>query len=121
MPHANNLDLAVFPCMSKRHTTRLRATRGKTVATHDQIWDSADWVWRHLGGEEIARGYVLAMRLMKKVIAAKGRNGFLHDSMLSSGVRADFRSDGRGGIVRVDGRVFAAPRYDPSTGERGCV
>ena len=53
------------------------------------------------GGQELARGYVLVMWLMKRVIAARGGNGFLQELMLSSGVCAGFCSDSRGEIVRA--------------------
>ena len=107
MPHANVLDLSVFPAMSKRHSRLLRQWRGKhSVATHAEIWAAAVEVWRQLPTPHIGRGFVLVMRLMPKVIKARGSNSFLRKNGLASGVRADFKSGGGGRIVRKDGKKF---------------
>ena len=62
MPHMNNLDLAVFPCMSKRHGDFLRGHHGNSIADPDEVWKAAKQVWDDLPSATIARGYVLAYR-----------------------------------------------------------
>ncbi|CAJ1966061.1 unnamed protein product [Cylindrotheca closterium] len=48
MPHMNNLDLSVFPCMSRRHCAAARERGGLHVLKQDGIWDAAEDVWRTL-------------------------------------------------------------------------
>jgi hypothetical protein len=43
MPYANNLDLVVFPWMSKRHT-QLSRQHGNLVIPNDEIWKAAQEV-----------------------------------------------------------------------------
>lgn len=40
MPHSNNLDLSVFPCMSKRHTTNLQRRGSVQSIGKEEIWKS---------------------------------------------------------------------------------
>jgi len=89
MPHMNNLDLAVFPAMSKRHTTMLRESL-KSCAKPDAIWNAARQVWNDLPSSSIARGFILAYRVAGKVIENNGGNKFLHDNSFHAGVRSDF-------------------------------
>ena len=89
MPHANNLDLAVFPAMSKRHSALLQQY-SNTVAPVEEIHSAAVDVWSALESSTIARGFVLAHRIAKKVIKAKGGNEFLQKYDFHSSVRADF-------------------------------
>jgi hypothetical protein len=44
MPHMNNLDLAVFPCMSKMHTNLLKQYSNK-MAPAEEIWRTANSFW----------------------------------------------------------------------------
>ena len=67
-PHRNNLDLAVFPMMSKRHSHLLCNYTNRQTPIHD----------------------VLAYRIAKKVIANKGDNTFLQKQDFHSKVRNDF-------------------------------
>jgi hypothetical protein len=96
MPHANNLDLAVFPAMSKRHSQTLRDTASKGVAPPDEIWEAAEDVWSKLDSATIARGFVLAYRILGKVIEHKGSNEFLRTKEFHSNVRNDFQSTEKG-------------------------
>jgi len=95
MPHANNLDLCVFPMMSKRHSDLLRE-HSNSVPTQDQIWAAACEVWNTMPSSKIARGYVLAYRLMDKVIKSKGRNEWLRDGGLHQHTRKDFVNTDKG-------------------------
>ena len=99
MPHANVLDLAVFPAMSKRHGAMLREYSSRE-APADEIWRTAWSVWcDELTNDKVARGFVLAHRILKKVIATKGENSFLQKSFHSN-VRSDFYTERDGSIAK---------------------
>ena len=89
MPYANNLDLTVFPKMSKDHTALL-AKRGGSVADCDTIYKTAEEAWCGLASAKIASGFVLAYRIAAKVIEDEGENKFLCGSNFHLGVRNDF-------------------------------
>ena len=109
MPHMNVKDLAVFPSMSKRHTSLSRKRGGLSVSKEEEIWLAAKDVWDKLPNSTIARSYVLAHRIAKKVVAHNGDNTFLGDSNgLHCGVRDDFH-DTLNGVRRKDGRRIPAP------------
>ena len=99
MPHANDLDIVIFPSMSKRHSQTLRDFASKGVAPPDEIWKAADDVWRNLDSATIARGFVLVYRILAKVIQHNGLNEFLWDKEFHSSVRKDFQST-KMGIMR---------------------
>lgn len=90
MPHINNLDLAVFPMISKRHSSLLK-TYSNLQPPHEEIWRMAREVWSNLGSAEIARGCILAYPIAEKVIKSGGENTFLRKKQqFHSGVRSDF-------------------------------
>jgi len=95
MPHANNLDLVVFPMMSKRHSDLLREY-SNSVASPNMIWESAYKVWSDMPSSKIARGFVLAYRVMQQVIKNKGCNKFLRSGGLHNSTRKDFPSTATG-------------------------
>ena len=97
MPHMKNLNLAVFPAMSKRHSDMLRYY-SNSVAPPDRIWEGVEAVWSRLESSIISRGYVLAHRIATKFIAAKGCNTFLRGATFHCQVRKDFppSKNGRG-------------------------
>ena len=70
MPHSNVLDLAVFPAMSKHHSN-LMSQYSNTPAPPDKIWETCEQVWASLPSATIARGFVLAQRVARKVIDNK--------------------------------------------------
>jgi hypothetical protein len=96
MPHANNLDLAIFPAMSKHHSQTLHDTASKGVAPPNKIWKAADDVWRNLDSATIARGFVVAHRILDKVIQHNGSNEFLRAKEFHSSARKDFQSTAKG-------------------------
>ena len=71
MPHLNVLDLAVFPAMSKAHTD-LHRQHPKSVAENERIWTTAQQTWDNLDSPKIARSFVLAYRIVQKVIDNNG-------------------------------------------------
>jgi hypothetical protein len=115
-PHLNNLDLAVFPAMSTRHSI-LSRKKGLRVMNKEEVWDAAMQVWNELSSSVIARGFVQVHRLAQKVVQANGANGFLHakgDQGLHCGIKKDFH-DTEDGIKRRDNRRFIADAADAST------
>ena len=96
MPHANNLNIAVLPAMSKRHSQTLRDTASKGIASPDKIWEGTEDVWRNLDSATIARGFLLVYRILDKVIQHNGSNEFLRDKEFHSNVRKDFHSTEKG-------------------------
>ena len=101
MPHANNLDLAVFPAMSKQHSTLLKQNLDR-VANTDEIWEAVKKAWNDLPSASIARGFILANRIAKKVIDNKGSNTFLQKKDFHSGVRRDFQNTATGVVKRTN-------------------
>ena len=95
MPYSNNLDLTVFPCMSKRHT-ELLSKHGNRVASCDEIYSATEQVWRDIPSSTIAGGFVLAHRIAGKVIEEDGDNKFLSGADFHSGVRNDFINTDKG-------------------------
>jgi len=89
MPHLNVCDLALFPAMSKRHSELTRRFT-HSVASKDVIWKSAEQIWRNFPACKIARAFILAWRLAKKVIAKKGANTFLGTKEMHAQIREDF-------------------------------
>ena len=109
MPHMNTKDLAIFPSMSRRHTKLSRQRGGLSVLKEEEIWLAAKEVWDKFPNCKIARSYVLAHRIAKKVIEHEGDNTFLgSEKGLHCGVREDF-DDTIDGVRRKDGRRIGAP------------
>jgi hypothetical protein len=98
MPHMNNLALAVFPAMSRRHAELLRSLNGNRMANPEKVWAAAKEVWDDLPSATIARGFILAFRIAEKVVKNKGSNNFLQgkDGSLHSDVRRDFYDTTKG-------------------------
>ena len=48
MPYINVLDLAVFPCISKRHCSVACQKGGLHVLKEDEIWNAALEVWKKI-------------------------------------------------------------------------
>jgi len=91
MPHANVLDLGIFPAMSKRHTDLAREWNGLGVLKEDEVWRAADAVFRQYEESKIAATFIHMSRLMKKVIKERGGNSFVgKEGSLSCDVRKDF-------------------------------
>ena len=109
MPHMNNLDLSVFPAMSKRHTAMGRKRGGLRVLTGDEIWETAWRVWEELPSSKIASGFIQAYRIAAEVIKHRGSNAFLGTCGTPHvGIRRDFKETATG-LTRRDGKVFGPP------------
>ena len=90
MPHANNLDLAVFPAMSKRHSEVVANAGANNMPTCDEIWTAARIVWENMPSATVARGFMHYNRILSKVVEYKGDNAFLQTKEFHTGVRKDF-------------------------------
>jgi ABC-type amino acid transport system permease subunit len=63
-----------------------------TQAPPEEIWRVAKNVWDNMPNSTIARGFVLAKRIMQQVIRFRGDNTFLLGKEFQCGVRNDFES-----------------------------
>ena len=70
MPHANVLDLALFPMMSKRHDKQRQQHGG--VLKEDTIWENVEKVWAGVTSRNIAKSFLVLDQVLTNVIAAKG-------------------------------------------------
>ena len=95
MPYVNNLDLSVFPMMSKRHSQLLQQY-SNGVASADDIWNAASTVWNDMEASTIARGFVLAKRVAEQVVRENGSNEFLRGNKFHQSVRQDFAGTAKG-------------------------
>jgi hypothetical protein len=101
MPYMNVLDLQVFPSMSRRHS-RLLANYTSTAAPLDEIWKACLSTFAELDSATIARAFVTANRVARKVVEHGGENGFLRTSELHTSVRRDFQDTDFGIVKRVN-------------------
>jgi hypothetical protein len=58
MPHMNNLDLAVFPMMSKHHHSTLLNMYSAIQAPPEEIWCMAEQVWASMGSADMACRFI---------------------------------------------------------------
>ncbi len=70
-PYTNALDLQVFPAMSKKHSELLQMFNN-TEANTDRIWKIAMEIWRGISSSMIARSFILAYRIMRKIPRVMG-------------------------------------------------
>ena len=89
--------MQVFPAMSKHHSHLLKMFNN-TVAGYDRIWDEAQNAWKGLTSSMVARAFVLAFRIMQKIIDENGNNHWLCHGTPNCFVRRDF-VDTYGGIA----------------------
>ena len=88
-PYTNALDLALFPAMSKRHSEKLQLYNN-SEATKQRTWEVATQVWNATTSAEVARAFVLAYRIMGKIIEEEGNNQWLGDGTPHCNVRKDY-------------------------------
>ena len=99
VPHANVLDLGMFPVMSKRHADLARQWNGLGVCFErkDEIWRSADAVFCQHEESKIAATFIHMSRLIKKVKKERGGNSFV-------GKEGSLSCDVRGGRISMKPR-----------------
>ena len=74
----------------------------------DDIWNTAEEVWRSLPSSKIASAYIQTFRISQKVVKAGGDNAFLGSSgSIHVGVRDGFHETSTG-LRRKDGKVFVS-------------
>ena len=101
MPHANNLDLAVFPLLSKHHSALVSAYSKGCEPSPDEIWKSAEAVWENMPSATIASGYMHAYSILGKVIEHNGCNEFLRTKDFHTGVRQEYYATEKGIKKRI--------------------
>ena len=94
-PYTNVLDLQVFPAMSKKHSELLQIF-SNTQADTDRIWKIAVDIWNGITSAMIARAFILAYRIMGKIVESKGDTDWLRNGTPHCQVRRDFFDTDRG-------------------------
>ena len=94
-PYTNVLDLQVFPAMSKKHSELLQIFNN-TEADTDRIWKIAMEIWKGISSAMIARSFILAYRIMGKLIETKGDTDWLKNGAPHCHVRRDFYDTDKG-------------------------
>ena len=94
-PYTNVLDLQVFPAMSKKHSELLQIFNN-TEADQDRIWKIALEIWNGISSAMIARAFILAYRIMRKITETNGDTDWLKNGAPHCNVRRDFYDTDRG-------------------------
>ena len=81
--------------MSKRHSELLQIYNN-TEADTDRIWAMALAIWKDRTSAMIARAFILAYRIMGKIIETKGDTNWLKDGAPHCNVRRDYQDTDRG-------------------------
>jgi hypothetical protein len=101
-PYTNVLDLQVFPSMSKKHSELLQIYNN-TEADTERIWAIALEIWKgSITSAMIARAFILAYRIMGKIIETKGDTDWLKDGAPHCNVRKDYFDTDRGVMKITD-------------------
>ena len=101
MPQMKNIDVNVFPAMSKRHSALLKSYSYR-MAPADEIWRACEPAWCELDSALIARGFILMHRITAKVVSHKVTDTFLQMHDIHSGVCNSFSNNPDG----VDPKVI---------------
>jgi hypothetical protein len=99
-PYCNVLDLAIFPSMSKQHS-KLLQQNNNTPVKKEKIMDTAIKVWQDMASWKVANGFILAYRVMKKIIENKGNNQWLSSGAPHLNVRKDFKPTKMGAFLKA--------------------
>jgi hypothetical protein len=94
-PYTNVLDLQVFPAMSKRHSELLQV-HSNTEADKERIWKIALAIWHTISSSMVARAFLLAYRIMGKIVETQGDTDWLKNGAPHCNVRRDFVDTARG-------------------------
>jgi hypothetical protein len=81
--------------MSKKHSEVLQIF-SNTQADTDRIWNIAQEIWKGLTSAMIARAFILAYRVMGKIIETKGDTDWLKNGTPHCHVRRDYFDTDRG-------------------------
>ena len=94
-PYTNVLDLQVFPAMSKRHSELLQV-HSNTEADKERIWKIALAIWNTMTSSMVARDFLLAYRIMGKIVESNGDTDWLKNGAPHCNVRRDYADTERG-------------------------
>jgi hypothetical protein len=86
-----------------------------TVAGYDRIWKVAMNVWKGISSAMVARAFILAYRIMRKIIEENGNNAWLYHGTPHCFVRRDF-IDTFNGVVPCKGVEPTVTRVQTATG-----
>jgi hypothetical protein len=81
--------------MSKKHSELLQIF-SNTQADTDRIWKIAVDIWNGITSAMIARAFILAYRIMGKIVESKGDTDWLRNGTPHCQVRRDFFDTDRG-------------------------
>jgi hypothetical protein len=112
--YTNVLDLQVFPAMSKRHSELLQIFNN-TEADTDRIWKIALEIWQGISSAMIARAFLLAYRIMRKIIETNGDTDWLKNGAPHCNVRRDYYDTDRGVMKTTD--VVEVGEDEPETSQ----
>ena len=98
-PHTNVLDLQVFPAMSKKHSELLQVYNNTEVDI-DRIWKITYEIWKGITSSMVARAFLLAYRIMGKIVETKGDTDWLRNGAPHCHVRRDYVDTDRG-VMKV--------------------
>ncbi len=88
-PYTNVLDLQLFPAMSERHS-KIVQLYSNTQAWQEKIWRVAGSIWDGMNSALICRAFVMAIRIMRHIVAHNGDNAWLANGTPHCNVRRDF-------------------------------
>jgi hypothetical protein len=94
-PYTSVLDLQVFPAISKKHSELLQIFSNNQADT-ERIWTIALEIWQGITSAMIARAFILAYRIMGKIITTKGDTDGLKNGSAHCHVRRDYFDTDRG-------------------------
>jgi hypothetical protein len=89
-PYTNVLDLQVFAAMSKRHSELLQVF-SNTEADKERIWKIANKIWKTMTSSMVARAFLLAFRIMGRIIETNGDTDWLKNGAPHCNVKARLR------------------------------
>ena len=98
-PYTNVLDLQVFPAMSKKHSELLQVYNN-TEADTERIWNIAHGIWNGITSSMVARAFLLAYRVMGRIIETEGDTEWLRNGAPHCHVRRDYVDTDRG-VMKV--------------------
>ncbi len=115
-PYTNVPDLQVFPAMSKRHSELLQIFNN-TEADTDRIWKIALEIWQGISSAMIARAFLLAYRIMRKIIETNGDADWLTNGAPHCNVRRDYYDTDRDrGVMKISD-VVEVDEDEPATSQ----
>jgi hypothetical protein len=99
--------------MSKKHSELLQSF-SNTQAHTERIWKIALEIWKGITSAMIAREFILAYRIMGKIVETKGDTEWLKNGTPHCQVRRDYYDTDRGVIKMTDVVDVAEDETAPS-------